>query len=136
MARIGRLETVPGDATLAARFLGQAESALDDVARVHATHAAYNLAYDACHDVGEAVLAAYGYRTKGAQGKHVTLGHALRIILTGPPGDAGARHYDQLRQARNASRYEARPVGKAQVGTASDAATRLIAGARARGVGT
>ncbi len=40
-----------------------------------------NVAYDSAHDVGEAMLAAYGLRTGSGQGQHAAVGEFLEIIF-------------------------------------------------------
>ena len=132
----GRLEVVVADPQRAASFLARASDAISDVQRLQHLHTAYSVAYDACHDVGEAALAAYGYRTKTGAGQHEALGRFLQAVFDTPPGDAAARTFDKLRRARNANRYEARPVGKAQVTAAKESAQALLEAATARGVGT
>jgi len=131
-----RLERVAPDPVRAASFLAQASDAIADVGNLTRPQNAYNLAYDACHDVGEAMLAAYGFRTKGGAGQHDALIAFLRAVLDTPPGDAAAQRLDRLRRARNASRYEARTPGAGQARVASDTAIDLFAAASARGVGT
>lgn len=59
-----RLEPVPVDDVRANAFLTLAEDTLIDVAHVRLPQNRYNLAYDASHAVGEALLARYGYRTR------------------------------------------------------------------------
>jgi len=97
---------------------------------------AHSLGYDACHDVGEAMLAAYGYRTKGGTGQHDALVAFIKAVLDSPPGDAAARRMDQLRRARNASRYQARAPGASEAKLAGSTARDLLAAAVSRGVGT
>ena len=130
----GRIGAVPSDLIRAGIFLAQAREAIDDLPNLTRAQNVYNLAYDACHDVGEALLAAYGYRTANGPGQHEALGRVLRTILDTPPGDAAARRFDRLRRARNQQRYDARPVGSADADAASAAARDLFAGARARGL--
>ncbi len=59
-----RLEAVPIDRPKAAAFLQNAREAVEDLANLTRPQTRYTLAYDAAHDVGEALLAACGYRTK------------------------------------------------------------------------
>ena len=55
----GWLAVVPPDISRAQAFIRQADDALEDVPRLTTkTQTQYNLAYDACHDVGEASQAA------------------------------------------------------------------------------
>lgn len=74
----GRLAVVPADLGRAGMFV---------------RHARNNLAYDACHDLGEALLAGYGYRTCNGSGQHEALGRFLRAVIDSPPGDREARRY-------------------------------------------
>jgi hypothetical protein len=58
-----RLDVVPADLARAASFLRQAEERLDQLPLLTSVVVQYGIAYDACHDTGEALLAAYGFRT-------------------------------------------------------------------------
>lgn len=127
-----RLERVPVDERRSAAFIDQAATALSDLPNVTQAQNRYNLAYDAAHDAGEAMLAAYGYRTKHGPGQHDTLGRFLAAVFDTPPENAAAQHYDRMRRERNRQRYDARPVTRAAAAAAADAATTLYAAARAR----
>lgn len=127
-----RVESVPKDAQRAGRFLARAIEASKE--KLDNAEIAYNVAYDACHDVGEAMLAAYGYRTLNGPGQHQALGQFLAAVFEGPRGRAAARRFDQLRRARNQNRYEAVPVGRAQADIAVTTAGDLILAAKERGV--
>jgi len=127
-----KLEAMPVDEVRAAAFLAQAAEALADVPNVTRDQNRYNLAYDAAHDVGEAMLAAYGYRTRSGVGQHDALGRFLTAVLDTPPEDQAARHFDQMRRERNRQRYQARPVTLAAARAAVRAATTLHAAARVR----
>lgn len=129
-----RLEQVPVDLRRAALFLEKARRRLEDLDNLTWTESRYNLAYDAAHDVGEALLAAYGFRTTNGPGQHEALGRFLKAVLTTPPGQSGARRFDQMRRSRNQQRYEARSVGDADAEVASRAAWALHAGAAGRGI--
>lgn len=126
-----KLEPMPVDESRAAAFLDQASEALADVPNVTRTQNRYNLAYDAAHDVGEAVLAAYGYRTRPGSGQHDTVGRFLAAVFDTPPENDAAQHYDQRRD-RNRQRYHARPVTSAAARAAVRAAETLHSAARAR----
>lgn len=130
----GRIATVPADRAKALIFMRQAQDAIADLPNLTRQQNRYNLAYDACHDVGEAVLAAYGYRTLSGPGQHEAIGRFLRAVIDGPPGDNDARRFDQLRRSRNQQRYDARPVGEAEAELAARTAVALFAAAVARGV--
>lgn len=129
-----RLEQVPVDLRRAELFLEKARRRLDDLDNLSWAESRYNLAYDAAHDVGEALLAAYGLRTANVPGQHEALGRFLKAVLTTPPGQSGARRFDQMRRARNQQRYEARSVGDADAEVASRAARALYDGAAVRGI--
>lgn len=130
----GRLEGVPVDTGRARAFLGQADAAFADLPNLTREQNRYNLAYDACHDIGEALLAAYGYRTTNGAGQHEALGRFLRAVLDRPPGSAAARRFDQIRRARNQQRYDARPVGAADAELAATTARVLYDAVVALGV--
>jgi len=86
------------------------------------------------YDVGEALLAAYGFRTTNSPGQHEALGRHLRAVLDKPPADQAAGAFDRLRRARNQDRYEAKPVGAAAAEKAERVARELFDAAVARGV--
>lgn len=121
-----RLEQVTVDDARAASFLALAEATLVDVAHVRLPQNRYNLAYDAAHAVGEALMARHGYRTRSGPGQHETLARFLRIVLDTPPEDADARHFDRMRRARNQMHYEARPVSAADADKAARTAHALL----------
>ncbi|MBW4033710.1 MAG: hypothetical protein HIU88_13785 [Acidobacteria bacterium] len=130
----GRLEVVPVDEARAGAFLLQASEALADLPNVTRSQNRYNLAYDACHDVGEALLAAHGFRTTNGAGQHEALGQYLKAVLDAPPGNVAARRFDQLRRARNQQRYEAHPVGAADAELAATTSRGLYDAVVASGV--
>ena len=127
-----KLEPMPVDQLRAAAFLDQASEALVDVPNVTRAQNRYNLAYDAAHDVGEAMLAAYGYRTRPGAGQHDALGRFLIAVFDTAPEDQSARHFDQMRRERNRQRYQARPVTAAAARAAVHAASTLHSAAYAR----
>lgn len=131
-----RLDEVTPDAARATAFLAAASERIGQLPLLTSTVVAYDLAYDAAHDVGEALLAAHGYRTRTGAGQHEALGRFLRAVLDSPPGDRAARRFDRLRRARNKSHYDAVPIGTADAELAQQAARELHAAAIARGVGT
>jgi len=128
----GRLEEVPVDERRCTAFLTQATTALSDLPNVTQPQNKYNLAYDAAHDVGEAMLAAYGYRTKHGPGQHDALGRFLAAIFDSPPENAASAHFDQMRRDRNRQRYNAQPITAAAAAAAVEAATRLHGAGSAR----
>ncbi|MGY1709160.1 hypothetical protein ACI8AC_06570 [Geodermatophilus sp. SYSU D00758] len=127
-----RLERVPVDEQRCAAFLGQAETALSDPPNVTHAQNRYNLAYDATHDVGEAMLAAYGYRTRHGPGQHDALGRFLAAVFDTPPENAASRHVDQMRRERNRQRCNAQPITTAAARAATDAASTLFHAGRSR----
>jgi hypothetical protein len=65
-----RLDVVPADVARATSFLRQAEERLNQLPLLTSVVVRYGIAYDACHDTGEALLAAYGFRTINGPGQH------------------------------------------------------------------
>ncbi|WP_324650733.1 hypothetical protein [Georgenia sp. H159] len=63
-----RLDGVPADVARATSFLRQAEERLPQLPLLTSVVVRYGIAYDACLDVGEALLAAYGFRTTNGPG--------------------------------------------------------------------
>ena len=129
-----RLDVVPADVARATSFLRRAEERLNQLPLLTSVVVRYGIAYDACHDTGEALLAAYGFRTTNGPGQHVALGRYLRAVLDKPPADRAAREFDRLRRARNQDRYEAKPVGAAATEKAEQVARTLFDAALARGI--
>ncbi|MFL6162213.1 MAG: hypothetical protein ACJ74U_08290 [Jatrophihabitantaceae bacterium] len=132
MAAAGDLRATAADEQQARSFLHQARIALDDVPHVTHLENKYNLAYKAAHDVGEAVLRAYGYRSKFGAGAHERIGSFLAAIFDTPPPSEAAAHYEVMRVDRNANHYRARPVTQATADQAAAAAHSLYDAARAR----
>ncbi len=130
----GRIDIVPADVRRASAFMARAKDRLEQLSLLTSDPVRYDLAYDAAHDVGEALLAAHGFRTSNSPGQHEALGRYLRAILSTPPGDQAARRFDQLRRSRNQSHYEASPIGKAVADQAETVARALCAAAVARGL--
>ncbi|HEU0205457.1 MAG TPA: hypothetical protein VFQ74_02030 [Pseudolysinimonas sp.] len=129
-----RIEAVPVDPDRAAKFLRQAQARIEELSRITAEVVRFGVAYDAAHDIGEALLASYGYRTKSGPGQHEALGRFLKAVLVAPPGDRAARQFDRLRTSRNRDRYEAQPIAEADCTRAERAARDLFASALDRGV--
>ncbi len=129
-----RLDVVPADLVRATSFLRQAEERLKKLPLLTSVVVKYGIAYDACHDTGEALLAAYGFRTTNGPGQHEALGRYLRAVLDKPPAERAAREFDRLRRARNQDRYEAKPVGAAATEKAEQVARTLFDAAVTRGV--
>lgn len=127
-----RLQQVPADEGRAESFLGNAADSLADLRNVTRAQNQYNLAYDAAHDAGEAMLAAYGYRTSPELGQHEALGRFLVAIFDAPPENAAGQHYDTMRRERNQMRYRGQSPTVAAATVAENSATVLFAAARAR----
>ena len=72
-----RLDAVPADFARATSFLRQAQERLEQLPLLTSVTVRYGVAYDACHDTGEALLAAYGFRTTNGPGQHEALGRYL-----------------------------------------------------------
>jgi hypothetical protein len=126
------LRGVTPDAANAAAFLYGAEAALADVPNVTRIENKYDLAYKAAHDVGESMLAAYGYKTVFGPGAHEKIGKFLGAIFDTPPPSDAAAHYDVMRVDRNANHYRARPVTQAAATQAAHAAQVLYEAALTR----
>ena len=122
----GRLREVPQDRDRAAIFLAHAREALDASAQIPTPHVVFDVAYNAAHDSGEALMAALGVRPGRGDGAHATVGSVLSIMAEGSPFAGSARAYDALRQARNRVRYDAGDVGRAQADHALEVAADLV----------
>lgn len=129
-----RIDEVTPDPARAAAFLAAAADRMSQLPLLTSMIVKYDLAYDAAHDVGEALLAAYGYRTANGTGQHEALGRFLRAVLDSPPGDAAARRYDRIRRVRNQSHYNAVPIGATEAASAERTARELYEAAHARGL--
>ncbi len=130
----GRLESVPIDMKRASAFLRQAENSLADIDNVRLAQNLHSLAYGAGHAVGEALLAAYGYRTTNRAGHHEALVRFLGEVLTDAPEVKAVKHLERMRRARNRLQYEARPPGETDAKAAASTAIALMAAARDRGL--
>lgn len=128
------IETVPADNSRASAFMRKARVKLDDIDNVTHAENRFDLAYGACHDVGEALLAVYGYRTSQGAGQHKALGRYLTAVIDGPPGVEAARSFERLRRKRNAQDYRAAPITDADAAGAVRSARELISAAEKRGV--
>lgn len=121
-----RLSRVPIDLTKAQSFLDQASDGMNELSNINANSVRYNTAYNVAHDVGEALLAAYGYRTTSGQGQHAVIGDFLEIILVGGPAQLAAADFNVLREGRNALQYQAKPIGNLQADFACVTAQILL----------
>jgi hypothetical protein len=124
-----RIEQVPIDMRRALAFLARASDRLEQLVLLTSDAVRYDIAYDAAHDVGEALLAAHGFRTSNGAGQHDALGRYLVAVLRTPPADRAAKRFDQLRRSRNQSHYEAVPIGRAAANQAEVTARDLYAAA-------
>ena len=122
-----RIRRVPPDFAKAERFIEQCRNALSELPSIKNHQLRYNGGYDAAHDVGEALMAAYGFRTANGQGQHVTLGEILLILFEETSAQNAAEDFDELRISRNQSRYVANPLGKAQADATVSCAGELLA---------
>ncbi|MAB81684.1 MAG: hypothetical protein CMH35_00240 [Microbacterium sp.] len=130
-----RIDQVPADEARARAFLAASADRISQLRLLTSAGVKYDIAYDAAHDIGEALLAAHGYRTTNGPGQHEALGRFLRAVLDTPPGDVAARRFDRLRRTRNQSHYAAKPVGTADADGAERVARELHDAALSRGVG-
>jgi hypothetical protein len=129
-----RVDIVPVDVSRMSSFMQQAEDRLGQLPLLTSAAVRYGVAYDAAHDIGEALLAAYGFRTANGSGQHEALGRYLRAVIDKPPADKAAEQFDRLRRARNQDRYQAKPVGAAAADLAEQVTRELFDAAVARGV--
>src|SRR5690606_5001318 len=112
----GRLRQVNPDVNRASAFISQARDRLSQLPLLTSAPVRYTLAYDAAHDIGEALLAAYGYRAASGPGHHDALGRYITIVIDAPPAAVtAAAAWDHHRRARNDQTDRAAPVGAAQV---------------------
>ena len=126
--RANRLSRVPIDLNKAQLFLDQANEAMNELVNITANQVRYDIAYNVAHDVGEALLAAYGFRTTSGPGQHATVGEYLEIVLIGGPSESATADFNVLREGRNALRYQAKPIGKLQADFACATAQALLNG--------
>lgn len=132
-----RISVVPADPLRASAFLAAAADRISQLPNLTSSAVAFDLAYDAAHDVGEALLAAYGYRTANGAGQHEALGRFLRSVIDAPPAVASAAaDFDRLRRLRNQSHYAAARRSTADADHAATVAIALHALATSRGAGT
>lgn len=130
----GRIEVVPADFKRASAFLEQAENSLADIDNVTVVQNRYSLAYDAGHAAGEAVLAAYGYRTTNQPGHHEALGRFLAAVLSESSQMEAVAHFKRMRRARNQMQYSAHLPSETDAEEAAKAARSLVKAVRGRGL--
>jgi len=126
LVNMNRLRIVPSDFNKAERFLNQSGEILAEIHKVDGAKLKHGIAYDAAHDVGEAMMAAYGYATTNGSGQHQTIGETLAILLAGTTGENEAEVFDQVREDRNHIRYRSSSIGKAQAESAVQCAKTLL----------
>lgn len=111
----GRIRQVPADRLRASDFVKQADERLSQLELLTSEAVKGGIAYDAAHDIGEALLAWYGYSTVNGPGQHSAIGEFLEAVLDAPPAHAAAAAlFDQARRTRNQQNYRANPTGAAQ----------------------
>lgn len=130
LVNAGRIRLVPIDLAKTERFIEQATLALIELPTIRTHQLRYDGSYNAAHDVGEALIAAYGFRTVNGPGQHISIGEVLLIFFEGTSALEAAEDFDDLRKARNQSRYVANPIGKAKADAALHCAELLFAHAR------
>lgn len=130
LERRGRVSRVTIDHSKAERFISQAIEALEEIPLIKVDQIRYDSSYNAAHDVGEALMAAYGYRTTNGPGQHMALGEFLVILFSDTVAQAAAVEFDDFRVSRNQLRYKANPIGKAKANGAIACANDLLAQAR------
>lgn len=121
-----KLRKVPLDLDKAERFIEQANLALLELPLIKTVHLRYDGGYNAAHDVGEALLAAYGLRTSTGIGQHVSIGEVLIIFFEGTSAQNAAEDFEDFRRARNQSRYIAIQLGDAQADAVVNCAKNLL----------
>ncbi len=125
-----RLAGVSVDVAKAARFIQMADAALAELPHITTQSVRYDVAYNAAHDIGEGLLAAYGLRTTSGPGQHATVGLFLVAICLGTAHETASERFDILRNTRNQLRYGAKAIGSAESDFAIDVAVALLARAR------
>lgn len=125
-----RITGVAADIGKAQRFATMAREALCEIANLSNPSVRYDIAYNAAHDIGEALLAAFGYRTSSGTGQHAAVGLFLEAVCKGTDAADAAKRFDGLRNTRNQLRYAATPIGKAQADLAARTAASLLSHAQ------
>lgn len=121
-----------GDERRARSFLANADAALADMGLVRSPLVQHDLAYAVMHDVGEAMLAAHGYRTAPGQGQHAAVASFLAAIFDAPPPSEAALRVDDVRRNRNDRYYRATTPSAAEATGAAQDAQVLLSAAHAR----
>lgn len=126
VVKANRLSRVPIDLNKAQLFLDLATEAMGELSNIIANSVRYDTAYNIAHDLGEALLAAYGYRTTSGSGQHMAVGEFLEIVLVGGPAQSASSDFNTLREGRNALRYQGKPIGKSSADYACTTAQTLL----------
>ena len=121
-----RITRVAADISKAQRFVHMAGEALNEIANLSIPAVHYDIAYNAAHDIGEALLAAFGYRTSSGAGQHAAVALFLEAVCTGTDAADAAKRVDGLRNTRNQLRYAASPIGRSQADLAATTASSLL----------
>ncbi len=125
-----RLTRVPIDINKAQLFLNLAIETMSELSHIKASSVRYDTAYNIAHNVGEALLAAYGYRTTSGPGQHMAVGEFLEIAFFGGPIQSASSDFNALREGRNALHYQGKPIGKSTADFACATAQTLLNGVR------
>ncbi len=126
VVKTNRLRRVPIDLNRAQLFLDLAIEAMGELSTINASSVRYDTAYNIAHHVGEALLAAYGYRTDSGPGQHMAVGEFLEVVLKGGPAQSASSDFNVLRDGRNALHYQGKPIGKLQADFACATAQTLL----------
>jgi hypothetical protein len=134
LVRGNRIQALVGgeDEQRARSFLTNAESAMADIAAVSTVLVRHDLAYAVMHDVGEAMLSAYGCRTVRRDGQHEAVAQFLAAVFDTPPPSEAAAHVDVVRRNRNARYYKAYQPSAAEAQVAAEYAQILLEAAQQR----
>ncbi len=134
LVRGNRIQALVGgeDEQRARSFLANAESAMADIAAVSTVLIRHDLAYAVMHDVGEAMLSGYGYRTVRRDGQHEAVAQFLAAVFDTPPPSEAAAHVDVVRRNRNDRYYKAYQPSVAEAQVAAECAQILLEAAQQR----
>jgi hypothetical protein len=134
LVRGNRIQALVGgeDEQRARSFLANAESAMADIAAVSTVLVRHDLAYAVMHDVGEAMLSAYGYRTVRRDGQHEAVAQFLAAVFDTPPPSEAAAHVDVVRRKRNDRYFKAYQPSAAEAQVAAEYAEILLEAAQQR----
>lgn len=127
-----RAITGGGDERRARSFMAHAEEAYANIANISGDLVKHDLAYAVMHDVGEAMLAGYGFRTAAGIGQHDAVARFLAAIFDAPPPSDAARRVDDARRNRNDRYYRAHTPSTAETNLAVEDADILLTAARSR----